>query len=250
MICFASDDILKIIKNLDPNKAHSHDIISTRMVKLCDASLCKLLELIFKSCLESAKFPLEWKKANVALAHKTGDKQILENYRPISLLPITGKIFERILYNNMFEFFTKNYLISDNQSVFKPGDSCINILLPITHEIYKSFEDDLDVRSVFLDISKAFDKVWYKGLIYKLKQIGISGNLLDTITDFLNSRKQRVVLNGQFSSWTSTEAGVPQGWILGPLLFLIYVNDPSDDLIANVKLFVDDVSLFPFFCNS
>ena len=89
-----------------------------------------------------------------------------------------------------------------------------------------------------------------QGLIYKLKQNGISGNLLDTITDFLNSRKQRVVLNGQFSSWTSTEAGVPQGWLLGPLLFLIYVNDPSDDLIANVKLFVDDVSLFPFFCNS
>ena len=150
----------------------------------------------------------------------------------------------------MFEFFTKNYLISDNQSVFKPGDSCINILLPITHEIYKSFEDDLDVRGVFWDIFKAFDKVWYKGLICKLKQNGISGNLLDTITDFLNSRKQRVVLNGQFSSWTSTEAGVPQGWLLGPLLFLIYVNDPSDDLIANVKLFVDDVSLFPFFCNS
>ena len=88
-------------------------------------------------------------KTNVAPAHKKGDKQILENYRPISLLPITGKIFERILYNNMFEFFTKNYLISDNQSVFKPGDSCINILLPITHEIYKSFEDDLDVRGVF-----------------------------------------------------------------------------------------------------
>ena len=148
------------------------------MVKLCDASLCKPLELIFKSCLESGKFPPEWKKINVVPAYKKGDKQILENYCPISLLPITGKIFERILYNNMFEFFTKNDLISHNQSGFKPGDSCINQLLSITHEIYKSIDDGLDVRCVFLDISKAFDKVCHKGLIYKLKQDGISHKLL------------------------------------------------------------------------
>ena len=89
-----------------------------------------------------------------------------------------------------------------------------------------------------------FDKVWHKGLLYKLKQNGISGNLLDTITDFLNYRKQRVALSGKFSSWTSIEAGVPQGSILGPLLFLIYINDLSDDLMSNVKLFADDTSLF------
>ena len=99
--------------------------------------------------------------------------------------------------------------MSHSQSGFKPGDSCINQLLSITHEIYKSFDDGLDVRGVFLDISKAFDKVWHKGLLYKLKQNGISGNLLDTITDFLNCRKQRVALNGQFSLWASIEAEVP-----------------------------------------
>ena len=109
----------------------------------------------------------------------------------------------------------------------------MNKLLSITH-----------VRGVFLDISKAFDKVWHKGLKYKLKQSGISGNLLDTITDFLNSRKQRVTLNGQFSSWTSTGALVPQGSILGPLLFLIYINDLFDDLITNIKLYADDTFLF------
>ena len=98
-----------------------------------------------------------------------GDKQILDNYRSISLLPITKKIFDRILYNNMFEFFTKNDLISHNQSGFKPGDSCINQFLPITHEIYQSFDSGLDDRGVFLDISKAFDKEWHKGLICKLK---------------------------------------------------------------------------------
>ena len=166
-IRFTIDDILNIIRNLDPNKAHGHDMISIRMVKLCDASLCKPFKLIFKSCLDSGKFPLELKKANVVPAYKKEDKQLLKNYRPISLLSIAGKIFERISYNNMFEFFTKNHLISHSQSGCKPGDSCINQLLSITHKIYKSFDDGLDVRGVFLDISKAFDKVWYKGLLYK-----------------------------------------------------------------------------------
>ena len=103
----------------------------------------------------------------------------------------------------MFKFFTSNNLISPNQSGFKPGDSCINQLLSITHEIYKSFDDGLEVRGVFLDISKAFDKVWHEGLIFKLKQNGISGDLLQILSDFLSNRKQRVVLNGQNSSWTN-----------------------------------------------
>ena len=134
-------------------------MISTRMIKICDTSICRLLKLIFQAGLEIGKFPNEQKKANVVPAHKKGDKQILKNYRPISLLPIAGKIFERLLYDRMFEFFIANNLISKNQSGFRPGDSCINQLLSITHEIYQSFDDNLEVRAVFLDISKAFDKV-------------------------------------------------------------------------------------------
>ena len=105
---FTCDDIVKVIKNHDPNKAHGHDMISIRMMKICDASICKPLELIFRSCLENGKSRTEWKKANVVPAHKKEDKQNLKNYRPISLLPVAGKIFERILYNNMYEFFTEN----------------------------------------------------------------------------------------------------------------------------------------------
>ena len=191
------------------------------MIKICDTSICRPLKLIFQSCLESGKFPNEWKKANVVPVHKKGDKQILKNYRPISLLPIAGKIFERLLYDRMFEFFIANNLISKNQSGFRPGDSCINQLLSITHEIYQSFDDNLEVRAVFLDISKAFDKVWHKGLIFKLKQNGISDKILNIITDFLTFRKQRVFLNGQVSPWSSIGAGVLQDSILGPLLFLI-----------------------------
>ena len=158
-INFSTDGFLKIIRNLDPNKAHEHNMISSRMIKICDTSLCRPLQLIFQSCLESGKFPNEWKKANVAPVHKKGGKEILKNYRPISLLPIAGKTFERLLYDRMFEFFMENNLISKNQSGFRPGDSCINQLLSITHEIYQSFDDNLEVRTVVLEISKAFDKV-------------------------------------------------------------------------------------------
>ena len=214
------------------------------MVQICDKAICKPLHLIFSSCIESGIFPTEWKKANVVPIHKRDDKQNVKNYRPVSLLPIFGKIFERLIYNEMYSFFIENDLISSNQSGFKQGDSCINQLLSITHDIYQSLDQGYEVRGVFLDISKAFDKVWHKGLIHKLKQNGIGGPLLKILTDFLKSRKQRVVLNGQHSSWSDVLAGVPQGSILGPLLFLIYINDLSDGLQCNPKLFADDTSLF------
>ena len=144
----------------------------------------------------------------------------------------------------MFSFFIENDLISLNQSGFKPGDSCINQLLSITHEIYKSFDDGWEVRGVFLDISKAFDKVWHQGVILKLKQNGISGNLLKIVENFLSNRYQRVVLNGLISGRAAVNAGVLQGSILGPLLFLVYINDLSTGLLSNPRLFADDTSLF------
>ena len=140
----------------------------------------------------------------------------------------------------MFKFFISNNLISPNQSSFKLGDSCINQLLLITHEIYKSFDDGLEVRGIFLDISKAFEKVWH------FSQIEAKWHCWWTIANFicfLSNRKQRVVLNGQNSSWTNVHVGVPQGCILRPLLFPVYINDSADDLSSNVRPFPDDTSL-------
>ena len=188
--------------------------------------------------------------AYVVPVHKKSDKQILKNYRPISLLPICGKVFERLIYNSLFEYFIENNLISPNQSDFKPGDSCTNQFISITHEIYQSFDDGFEVRGVFLDISKAFDKVWHNSLIYNFKQNGVAGNLLDTFTNFLKETKQRVIMNGQYSTRTNGEAGVPQGSSLGPLLFLIYINDLLENLVSNPKLFVDDTSLFSVIGNN
>ena len=219
-------------------------MISIRMLKLCGEAICRPLNIIFKTCLNTGKFPSEWKKGNVVPIHKKDDKQNVKNYRPVSLLPICGKIFERLIYNVMYDFLTENDLLSPNQSGFRSGDSCINQLLSINHEILNAFDKGLEVRGIFLDISKAFDKVWHDGLIFKLRQNGISGDIINILQDFLRNRKQRVVLNGQCSSWADVNAGVPQGSILGPLLFLIYINDLSDGLKSECKLFADDTSLF------
>ena len=139
-----------------------------------------------------------------------------------------------------------NNLISKNQSGFRPGDSCTNQLLFLINEIHKAFDNKncLEVRSVYLDMSKAFDKVWHPGLIFKLKQNGVSGQLLLLLSNYLSNRHQRVVINGQNSKWALILSGVPQGSVLGPLLFLIFVNDLETDITCNVKFFADDISLY------
>ena len=187
-----------------------------------------------------------WKLANVIPIFKKGDKQSIVNYRPISLLPICGKIFEKIIFNNLYSYLNVNNLITRNQSGFRPGDSTTNQLLFLVDEIHQGFEDPklLEVRAVFLDISKAFDKVWHDGLIFKLKQNGISGRLLQLFDNYLLNRKQRVVLNGSHSEYSVIESGVLQGSVLGPLLFLIYINDLERNIKSNINFFADDTSLF------
>ena len=136
------------------------------MLKICGLSICKPLETNFRICLNHGKFPEEWKKANIVPVFKKGDKQCVKIYRSVSLLPICSKIFERIIYKNTYNCLIDNNLISQNQSGFKGEDSCINQLISITHDILNLLDEGLEVRGVFLYISKAFDKVWHEGLIY------------------------------------------------------------------------------------
>ena len=130
------------------------------------------------------------------------------------------------------------------QPGFISGDSTVNQLVDIYNSFYKALYEGNEVRAIFCDISKAFDRVWHKGLLYKLQTVGITGHFLQWFTDYLNNRKQRVVLPGVFSHWTDLKAGVPQGSILGPLLFLIYINDIVRNINSSIRVFADDTSLY------
>ena len=216
------------------------------MVKICDDSIKKPLSIIYKNCITTGIYPNAWKWSIIVPIHKKGDKQFVNNYRPVSLLPIFGKVFEKILFNSIFEYLQENCLLCDNQSGFQPSDSCEYQLLSIVHDIYASFDCNppKDVRGIFLDISKAFDRVWHEGLIYKMKCIDITGMPLKLLQNFLQDWHQWVLLNGQCSSWAPVFAGVPQGSVLGPLFFLIYINDLTKDISSTNKLFADDTSMF------
>ena len=243
-IRFEESDIIRHIRKLNCNKAHGHDNISARILKICDDSIALPLSIIFKKCLEEKVFPNKWKKANVVPIHKKNEKNIISNYRPVSLLPLCGKIFEKIIFDNLYPYVFGNGFIHDKQSGYRRGDSTVKQLLSITHEIYKAFEQGKELRAVFLDISRAFDRVWHEGLIHKLKVIGIEGEMLDILTSFLKNRKQRVTLDGECSDWADLEAGVPQGSILGPILFLIYINDLIDEVSSDIRIFADDTFIF------
>ena len=178
--------------------------------------------------------------------HKRGDKQLLQNHWPVPLLSIWSKIFLGIILNPIFEFLDENGLLCPNQSGFRSLDSCENQLLSIVHDIYGNFHQHptLEVRANFLDISKAFERVWHEGSLFKLERIGISGNLLSLVRGFLSNRFQRVVVKDQCSSWSPVLDGVPRGSILGQLYFMIYISDLPDNLQSTAKLFADDTSLF------
>ena len=159
--------------------------------------------LIFQNSMAAGTFATQWRKENIVPIHKNNNKKIVSNYRPIPLLPLCSQIFENLIFNELFKFFEDKNLLSKHQSDFRLGDSCIYQILAITHDIFSSFESNptLATRTVFLAISKAFDRVWHNGLLIKVKQNGVRGNLFQLIKNFLSGRFPRDLLNGQTSDW-------------------------------------------------
>ncbi len=161
--------------------------------------------------LSECKFPTPWKEANVIPIFKKACPHTPSNYRPISLLSCVGKIMERLMFKKLYNHFHSNHLIYNRQSGFLPGHSTIYQLIDIYDQVCKSFENHQPMCMVFCDISKAFDRVWHKGLLFKLKQNGINGNLLKWVENYLHDRKQRVTIRSTNSDFKLINAGVPQG---------------------------------------
>ena len=242
-ILISKEEIEDIIKNLDSKKAKGPDNISHSLLKLISSEISIPLEILFNRSLNEGCFPNMWKLAHVIPIFKKGDKSLPSNYRPISLLSCVGKIFERVVFKHMYNYLHTNNLIYKYQSGFIPGHSTVHQLIEIYNSICLSLDSHEHYCITFCDISKAFDRVWIKGLLLKLEKYGFTGKLHSWLSSYLTSRKIKVVLNNAISSEGDITAGVPQGSVLGPLLFLVYVNDIADELTSLTRLFADDTSV-------
>ena len=241
---FEEYDIFNILTKVDCNKATGPDNISNELLKNTSVGLAyPLMKLINKS-LEASIFPSCWKNANVIPVHKKNRRDDITNYRPISLLPNASKVMEKLIYVKLNEHLQLHNLLPSSNSGFKQGDGTVYQLSHIIHKLNETLDKGLDARLVFLDYSKAFDKVWHKGLLFKLKQMGLSSSLLLWFESYLSNRSQKVVIKGQTSDPGFTTSGVPQGSILGPLLFLVYVYDLPHGIVSNISSFADDTFIW------
>jgi len=236
-----TSDVDDAIKCLKIGKVSGPDGIDNRVLRESVHQLSAVLCDLYNSCLQSQTMPKAWKLAIVSAVFKKGDPSLPSNYRPISLLYTVEKVFKRILFKYVFNFLRDREFFTSYQSGFLPGDSTVNQLTYLYNTFCKALDNALEVRVVFLYISKAFDKVWHRGL--KLEQAGIRGDLLLWFSDYLQGRRQRVVLPRAESDYSTISAGVSQGSILGALLFLLYINDIVSNIRTNINLFADDTSL-------
>jgi len=192
-IAATEQEVGDLISSLDVNKATGPDSISSKMLKHAGNAIVPSLTKLINICLSKNRVPNLWKQANVLPLHKKDSKDECNNYRPVSILPIVSKIMERIVFKHVYNFFLEHSLLTSHQSGFKPNDSTVNQLAYLYHTFCEALDRKMDVRMIFCDTSKAFDRVWHVDIIYKLQCLGIQGNLLEFVKDYLANRQQRAV---------------------------------------------------------
>ena len=235
--------VLAYIRKIRPNKAEGPDEIHARFLRECEKEVSVPLAIIFSKSMNDGKIPLDWKRANVVPIHKKGDKGIPDNYRPVSLTSLVCKVLESIIKDKIVAFLDVHNLIKETQHGFRKGRSCLTNLLEFLDFVTAGFDGRKQLDVSYLDFSKAFDKVPHKRLGLQLKSHGIKGNVLRWVQSWLMGRQQRVVINGFKSQWKEVTSGVPQGSVLGPLLFIIFVNKIEDGIDSKVLKFADDIKM-------
>ena len=194
--------------------------------------------------MNQGKIPTPWKSANVSPIFKKGDRHKTANYRPISLTSIICKVLEHIIHSQIIHHLDNHNILTNKQFGFRKKHSCESQLLLTVNDLASGLRDKEQIDAILLDFSKAFDKVPHERLLLKLHHVGVRGLLLAWIRDFLTGRTQQVTLEGEVSSTSSVTSGVPQGTVLGPLLFLVFINDMPDVVRSNIRLFADDALLY------
>ena len=239
-----TEGICKLLKALQPNKAAGPDKISPTILRELRDQISCILQIIFTKSLETGKQPSCWLDANISTIYKKGDRSLPNNYRPISLTCVLCKVMEHIITSQLVKHFNNHNILYELQHGFREKRSCETQLIMLIHELLQNMQKGKQTDLILLDFSKALDKVSHEKLIHKLHNYGVKGNTLSWIKSFLNNRTQTVVIDGKQSRTAPVTSGVPQGSVLGPILFLAYINDLPDNITSQVRIFADDTVVY------
>ena len=238
------DSVISLLNKLKTDTSPGPDQIHPKILYEIRNEIVEPLTYIFNKSLSESELPSDWKNATVVPIFKKGKKNLASNYRPISLTSVICKLLEKFVRNKLLDHLIQNNLICDEQFGFIPGRSCSLQLLDIMEIWTKSIDEKIPVDVIYTDFAKAFDTVSHRELLYKLQNLGITGKLLKWIQNFLSNRKQQVKVKNSISLWQSVCSGVPQGSVLGPILFVYFINDLPSNVSNNcIRLFADDAKL-------